>query len=268
MQIPEILRRWYVQLAHVLVIPVFFIIFVLLYNPFGFASYCTSGHGSYTFNVLMLTCIALTVLAVTRGIFHVIFHSGGIRLSWFWYLIWCVCEVMVISQFHTLYLALMRGSAYLPTLGDCMQLDYTVLVYPYVLLVLSYLLSGMTSKDGQAGTPEESLLRFHDENMKLKLVIASGAVLYLQSDENYVKVNYVEAGKLKNYVLRNSMKTIEESARSHGLVRCHRSYIVNPKHVSVLRKDPEGLIVAELDVPGVPAIPVSKRYYDKVSEML
>jgi len=36
----------------------------------------------------------------------------------------------------------------------------------------------------------------------------------------------------------------------------------------VLRKDKEGVILAELDVNGLKAIPVSPKYYDALNERL
>ena len=56
--------------------------------------------------------------------------------------------------------------------------------------------------------------------------------------------------------------------RKHGIIRCQRSFFVNPRHVTALRKDKEGLIIAELDVQGVRTIPVSPNYYDNLSKLL
>jgi len=268
MQITKSLRKWYVQLAYVLVLPIFFILFTLLYNPYGINEYLTTDKGSFTLNVLMLFCISIACLGLTRGIFQAIFHSTEARLSWFWYVVWCIGEMMVIAQFHTLYMALMRHASYLSTLDDALKFNYTILVFPYLIMILAYVISDMVNEKKKGQETDDALLRFHDENQKLKLVIASGAVLYLQSDENYVKINYLEAEKLKTYVLRNSMKSLEEMTSSKGMVRCHRSYIINPAHVTVLRKEQEGVILAELDVPGVQPIPVTKRYYDRLSELL
>ena len=71
-----------------------------------------------------------------------------------------------------------------------------------------------------------------------------------------------------NYLLRSSMKSIEELCLTGGLVRCHRSFYLNPRRVKALRKEREGQIVAQLDVVGAREIPVTKRYYDAVAEQL
>ncbi len=64
------------------------------------------------------------------------------------------------------------------------------------------------------------------------------------------------------------MKALDKLCQDSGLVRCHRSYYVNPSHVKVLRKDKDGIVRAELDVTGQLNLPVTKRYYDSLSELL
>ena len=64
------------------------------------------------------------------------------------------------------------------------------------------------------------------------------------------------------------MKTLEPQLLKHGIIRCQRSFFINPRHVTALRKDREGLIVAELDIRDARTIPVSPNYYDNLSKLL
>ena len=52
-----------------------------------------------------------------------------------------------------------------------------------------------------------------------------------------------------------------------GLFRCQRSYYVNLSHIVALRKDPNDIISAELDVPNI-TIPVSRKVYHALSARL
>ena len=81
-------------------------------------------------------------------------------------------------------------------------------------------------------------------------------------------LNYLEHSKARNYVLRSSMKALEEVCLENGLVRCHRSYFVNPQHIKTLRKEQEGVVYAELDASELQHVPVSKRYMDALSALL
>ena len=78
----------------------------------------------------------------------------------------------------------------------------------------------------------------------------------------------MEGEKQKEYSLRQSMRGIEELMEKHGIIRCQRSYFVNPRHVKVLRRDKEGFIQAELDVHDSQPVPVSPKYYEQLSKML
>lgn len=149
-------------------------------------------------------------------------------------------------------------------LGISEEVAFLTMLFPYVLITLAmYYLSN----EGTQMAEEDSLVRFTDQNQRLKLVIASSAILYLEAEENYVRIHYMENENEKDYVLRNSMKGLEELVGRHGMIRSHRSYFINPAHIKVLRKDKEGSIIAELDV-AAKEIPVSKRYYDQLSALL
>lgn len=268
MRTPEIPLKWGPQLIYAIFVPLFFLAFVLVFNPYDMFTFYDMGMGRFTLNILMLFCISIVCMALTRTALYFVAKVVGEKLTWFWYVVWCLAEVMVISQFHTLYSSLMLHSWYLSALDDCVKFNYTILVFPYVIITLSLVVNDLRNDESRQSGTDESLLRFHDENQKLKLVIAAPAVLYLQSEENYVRIHYIDSGKLKNYVLRNSMKSLEDILAAHGLVRCHRSYVINSKHVKVLKKEAEGVILAQLDVDGTAQIPVSKRYYDQISSML
>ena len=64
------------------------------------------------------------------------------------------------------------------------------------------------------------------------------------------------------------MKSIETLCAKNSLVRCHRSYFVNPSHIKMLRKDENGLVFADIDTPETTSVPVTKRYYANVTNLL
>jgi DNA-binding LytR/AlgR family response regulator len=125
----------------------------------------------------------------------------------------------------------------------------------------------MAQKEEQAPY-DDSLMRFVDNTQRVKLMIASSAVQYIKAEENYVHICYLEGERLKEYPLRASMKSLEELMHKHGLIRCQRSYYINPQHIKVLRRDKEGMITAELTNPHLKPIPVSPRYYDELAKWL
>lgn len=264
-KIPASVQSVPVLILHVLVVPLFFLSFVLLYESAWMDRFLGMGKDSITlvFNVLMLFCILIGVLCASRIPMTVLRHR--MRLTWFPYIFWCFGEIVVFSFFAALFMALRYGDyGYFPALGHCMLIAISTLSYPYLII------NGITSathpdKDEVA---EEDLVRFTDTTGRLKLVIAHDVILYVEAQENYISIHYLEGEQRKEYSLRQSMRGIEDLMARHGIIRCQRSYFVNPRHVTVLRRDKEGFIQAELDVTNSKPVPVSPKYYEQLSKML
>ena len=142
------------------------------------------------------------------------------------------------------------------------------MIFPYTILALGIRVYAYNSKGVLPDDSQVQRMRFYDVNHNLKIVLTPDSIMYIASDENYVNISYAENGKERIYTLRSSMKAIDELCQENGLVRCHRSYFVNPAFVKVLRKDKEGVIYAEMESRDMPHIPVSKKYYDRLAELL
>ena len=105
------------------------------------------------------------------------------------------------------------------------------------------------------------MISFHDEKGVLKFSIKKEDLLYLEAADNYVILYYLDNQKPGKYMIRNTLKRIEQDLSHTGLVRCHRSYIVNIDNVKMIRKEKEGLIIG-FDAPVEITVPISKTYID------
>ena len=254
-----------VQMAYLFGLSGFFIGFIFLYRPVQIVEFFDMGRGIMAFNTTMLFCILFGVLLISRLLLYVLRRL--FVPTWLSYTLWIFGEVLVASLFMALYVTLMyRGEyPYFDVVGLCMFINLIVLSLPYVIISLSV----VASEANYVNEPSEGgLIRFHDNTQKLKLVVAADAVMYVKAEENYVRIKYLENETVKDYVLRNTMKSLEPTLQKYGLVRCQRSFFVNPLHVKVLRKDKQGVVVAELNINGADAIPVSPKYYDSLEKML
>lgn len=257
------------HLLYVLIMPVFFICFCSIYDPFSIKEFYQVGGKSFFFHFLMLSCIMLGVLAITRLILSALVRLVAF-LRWH-YLLWCFGEVVVISFFTALYTTLFFGSElpYFMALPQCFQHASTILFYPYLFLIL---VGEVESRNAELRAKESgadaTLVKFHDDHSRLKLSVDPAAVLYISAEANYVKIHYLENEKVREFLLRNSMKSLETIAERYGFVRCHRSYYVNPRHIKVLVRNKDGIIMAEMIEDGLRQIPVSKQYYASLSELL
>ena len=254
-----------VQMAYLFGVSGFFIGFIFLYRPLQMVEFFDMGRGIMAFNTTMLFCILFGVLMISRLLLYAL--RRRFEPNWFGYSLWIMGEILVASLFMSLYLTLMyRGEyPYFDVVGISLFINIIVLSIPYVITSLSVVVSEIANEEESS---EGSLVRFHDNTQKLKLVVSSDAVMYVKAEENYVRIKYLENETIKDYVLRNTMKSLEPLLQKYGMVRCQRSFFVNPKHVKVLRKDKQGVVVAELNASGADTIPVSPKYYDALEKML
>jgi DNA-binding LytR/AlgR family response regulator len=148
-----------------------------------------------------------------------------------------------------------------------------VLLLPYSISWLYFswreknrLLENISKAEPETEVQKRNVIAFTDEKGDLKLSIALENLLYIDSADNYATIHYMNKSKLSHYLIRNTLKWMEENlTNDRSLVRCHRSYIVNLDKVKVLRKTKEGIFL-EMDALNTPDIPVSKTYYEKVMQ--
>lgn len=254
------------QLLYVFLIPAFFVGFCFLYGPFGMKGFYQIGGMGFGFHFIILAVILMAVLAITRLIFSAIYRHTP--FLWWHYTVWCFGEVFVYSLFMALYTTLFYAGEhnYFVVLSNCFKFAYLILVYPYLFLIMIQIIRNKNAELN--AEPVETLVKFYDEHKRLKLTIDPSAIICIQADANYVIIRYMDADRIKEFMLRASMKSVENTVSRHGLVRCHRSFFVNPKYVKMLSKNREGMITAELLHPEVASIPVSKQFYKQLSELL
>ena len=115
----------------------------------------------------------------------------------------------------------------------------------------------------ESESPRHNIVNFYDDKGQLKLSVDIDNLLYVESADNYVNIYYSNKGKFSRFMLRATLKSIEDTFADCDLVRCHRSYVVNFKKVKVLRKEKTGLYI-DLDFENSPESPVSKTYAESV----
>lgn len=265
--------RWHKKFSHqivfIILLPLFFFGFSMLYDPFGIMVSVDFAEMSPEFHLLMLTSIMLVCLLITRSIFWLLIRS--FHIGWMKYALWCIGEILLISCFMGLYMTLLTedGQTYFQCVSVCIKYCFTFLVYPHVFMTMLQIIEDKNDEILRGENSDaDVLVKFRDEHQRLKLTIEKNSVLYIRSDNNYLEIYYQSSDTVKQYLLRNSMKSQEENAAAGGFVRCHRSYYVNPKHIKMLGKAPNGVYFALLDTQTPIEVPVSRQYYDTLSRLL
>lgn len=253
--------------GHIIGIPLFALGLLLLFCPFAFKDYDVS-FGRYSFHIVMIFCIILGVLLIVRLPLHFISRKRMPSQRQYWFI--CFFEVVFSAGFTALYLWLVtkRIDAYFMYFGYSLVYLAMAMVTPYLILYQHFTI---LEKEDEISNADQlaygEKIRFIDERGNVRLIVSQASVLYIQSDENYLRIHYLEDGKINTYLLRSSMKRVESMCAKYGLIRCHRSYFINKNRVQLLQKEKD-FTYAVLDVSNVARIPVSKNYIDQVSAIL
>ncbi len=194
-------------------------------------------------------------------------------INYYHYFAWIFAEIMLMSLFYALFEKFVLKDVRIFTELVKLSARNTalVLLLPYSVMWLYF---SWHDKKEQIERMEEirsssgnvrDMLPFYDEKSVLKFSVKKDSLLYLESSENYVTIFYLNKGKISKYLLRDTLKKMEEKFSGTEIIRCHRSYMVNFEKVKVIKKDKDGLKL-ELDNPSVTDIPVSKTYVDNVMQ--
>ena len=246
----------------------FALVFINIYKPFSSSSwYNVSEFKFFVFSsLIILTGVLVVVLSRI-----VMFHWGKQHtISVGSYSIWILLEIFFMSLFYTIYtLVLNPERDYMDVFGSSTINTSLVLLLPYSVLHFYFSYKDKERRlqlleEHQAETvARQSVFSFYDEKQELRLSVKRSELLYVESADNYVCIWYLSKGQLTKFLLRNSLKAMEENFADTNVLRCHRSYMVNFDQVKVIRREKEGIFL-ELGIERVPDIPISKTYSEKV----
>lgn len=268
-KIPEYIYEKSNIVRLILLTALFALVFINIYKPFSSSNwYAVSEFKFFVFSsLIILTGVLVVVLS------RIVMYYWGRKhaISTYGYGIWIVLEIFFMSLFYTIYtLVLNPEREYLNVFKESALNTSLVLLLPYSVLhfYFSYqekerLLRLLEENQTEAAT-QPNVFSFYDEKHELRLSVKRSNLLYMESADNYVCIWYLSKGLLTKFMLRNSLKAIEESLADTNVLRCHRSFMVNFEQVKVIRREKDGVYL-ELGIEKVPDIPISKTYSEKVT---
>lgn len=246
----------------------FALVFINIYKPFSSSVwYPVSEFKFFVFSsLIILTGVLVVVLS------RIIMYYWGKKrqITIRAYAVWIVLEIFLMSLFYTIYtLVLNPEREYMDVFNDSVVNTSLVLLLPYSVLHFYFSYKEkerrlrLLEEDRAEAATRQNVFSFYDEKNELRLSVKRSNLLYLESADNYVYVWYLNKGQVTKFMLRNSLKAIEESLADSNVLRCHRSFMVNFDQVKVIRREKEGIYL-ELGIERVPDIPISKTYSEKV----
>mgnify|MGYP002724445516 CR=1 FL=1 len=249
----------------------FALLFINLFQPFGSRDWYPgiSDIKYFAFSSLIILT-GMLVVVISRVILTS--YSKKHDVLYWQFALWIGCEIVAMAIFYTLFARFFPKDGIERELSEIFRQSLIntalVLLLPYAITWLYFSwkekikIPEHIEQVKSNETHARALVAFPDEKGDLKISIMLDNLLYVESADNYATINYMNKSKQSRFLLRNSLKWMEENlTKDTPLTRCHRSYIVNMDKVKILKKV-KGGIVLELDAENTPEIPVSKTYYD------
>ena len=269
---------------------------IFLLNPFGVESWGDwESKDQYVLTVFLVVGIGFFVLLVSRSIMYLLRNKVVLDIKK--YLVWVAIELVALTIFYTLFAHFYddrwKQSAYFDIFPTIFYYVALIMLVPYVISWLYMALKVRMEQENEekeqvslqdddksdmsksisetelllkdVPDTKHNIVNFNDDKGQLKLSVDIDNLLYVESADNYVNIYYSNKGKFSRFMLRSTLKSIEDTFSECDLVRCHRSYVVNFNKVKVLRKEKSGLFI-DLDFANSPEIPVSKTYAESVIE--
>jgi hypothetical protein len=97
------------------------------------------------------------------------------------------------------------------------------------------------------------------------VLVSAEEIRYAEADGSYVWLD-TDRGRLR--VPERGMAALEQRLASHGFLRVHRHYLVNPRRVKEMAPGPNSSMCLVLDVPAAPPVPVARRRAAEVRRFL
>lgn len=275
--IPEYLADANNLVVTVVITSLFSIAFLTVYTPFSETSWFDL-HKPATF-ILTVGLVSTAILLVIISRVIMFYRHKKKPLKTWAYILWNVIEMILVAFLYTgVTTTLIEEDARpLNIFLKALLITFTMMAIPYSIILAvavqrdrNRILRVVSSSDivsDESPKKNDDVIHITDNNGNLKLSVRLSNLLYIESQDNYVKVYFTSQEKLQSYLIRRKLKTIEENFSGGKLVRCHRSYIVNVSKVKVFRKENNSYVI-DLDHPGTTPIPVSKKYFESFANSM
>jgi len=280
-QLPKYLLEKSQLVSTVTFTALFSIVFMLMSIPFSHNAWFELGTGSAFGLTIAFFAISLLIVIFSKTVMYR--SRTNLNMTMLGYILWNTAEGIAICLLYTFFtvggeqLGFLDLRSETPVHVFMSSLAYMVisLGIPYVLAAMYFAINdknntirlmnfGSVVSDSEPLPQDRQRITLFDNSGVLKLSVSSSNLLYIESDDNYIKVWYSDSQKeIKQYMLRCRLKTVEESFAGSDLTRCHRKYMVNMSKVKVLSKEKDGYYL-DMGLKETEPIPVSKTYEETI----
>lgn len=272
---PMVENRWNI----ILPISLFICLFMLIFQPFGLATYSGSdkffilaGYGLVTCFILIFDLFLVPLVlphffqvknwAVWKELVYLLFILFTIGLG----------NLFYTSEFFHLRLTFSNVlTVQLFTLAIGVIPISTITIVKQNYLYRKYSMSAdqlsLTLHPHNISEDLISTATFMSDNGKDELSVPLSDLLAIDAERNYITIYYLEFGEPRSALLRNTLSYAEEILAGYpAIFKCHRSFLVNVDRVVKVKGNSQGY---RLLINGVPdEIPVSRSNASRLKWLL
>lgn len=282
--IPPFIYKKKSQITMVLFVPLFTVLFLLIYKPLNFdqigRQYLAWLNWPDDLKVILVTCcvgvIGMAVAAVSRLIMTA--YTKKHAISYVKYAVWIACEIIFLTLIYTIFSVATSHTHPLTVTGifrNTLVKTILILLIPYSITYICFVWRERVKElktirrrlEEDENALQKAYVQLFDEKGKMHLSVRRENLLVIESADNYVCVWYLNGESIKKVMIRTTLKQVSEQLAATNILRCHRSYMINLDRVKVLRREKEGIFV-EFGIEGVPDIPISKTYSESINRWL
>lgn len=283
--IPQFIYKKSNQVAMIIFVPIFALLFISIYSPFDFDRIDTDTRFLAWLNIsrelvvqlitIFLILMGMAVAAVSRWLMSL--YARRRDISYVKYIAWIACEILAMTIIFTLATVLFTDTekGVITLFKNTLIKTFFILLIPYTMCYIYFiwqervaqlrLLRERIAEDETA--LQTAYVQIFDTKGEMRLSVRREHLLLIESADNYICVWYTNNNSPKKVLVRNTMKQVALQLASTHIQQCHRSYMVNLDLVKVMRREKEGMFV-EFGIAGVPDVPISKTYADSIKKWL
>ncbi len=246
----------------------FAFVFANFFEPFGIYHNSEMTTQEIFVELFVAMTFAFVVITVSQFVVRPLIKSYSQNI-WVTY-VWFLSEGIVCAAIWTvLQFTLGHAENNFFTLYFENLIVYTALIASPYLLFVFYLFHNdrviEIEENIETEAEKQQTIAINDEAGETKLLVSIDHIIYIQSADNYIEINFFENEKLRKILIRNSLKKIEETFQNTHIIRCHRSFIINTQMIESAKRKSSGF---EVKLQGVSSniIPVSRSYVSELKK--
>ncbi|MDN5205250.1 LytTR family DNA-binding domain-containing protein [Fulvivirgaceae bacterium BMA10] len=248
---------------------VFMTLFLIYFQPYGVNNYDPNETIDLEFVIAisLFGLVTMLTLIFNEFLMRPLFLKNTTRKGMLLWLCWSLLLMSTVIYFFYNYLGNwhdMSWKSYLEFIWNISVLGIFpvggLMIYFHMRSLKSNLYE-ITSLQRDTSNPDKLVL-ITAENEKDKIALTLRHLLYLESEDNYVAIHFMEGDQVKKRLVRSTLKRLEQELSETKIFRCHRSFMINLFQVDKVEGNQHKLKVKLKSIEGT--IPVSKNYVSTV----